>query len=134
VIVGDTSVVVAALLRSHEHHLPAVAALRGVSAAIGHTLIETYSVLTRLPEPHRVEPSLVVTALEQRFDTFLQLDDETLCRVPSVLAAAGVRGGSTYDGVIALTASHHDATLLTLDERALATYRAVGVSIRLLSA
>jgi predicted nucleic acid-binding protein len=134
VIVGDTSVVVAALVRSHAHHLPAVAALRGVSAAIGHTLVETYSVLTRLPEPHRVEPNLVVTALEQRFDTVLQLDDETLRRVPGVLAAAGVRGGPTYDGVIALTASHHDATLLTLDERALMTYRACGASFRLLIA
>ena len=123
-IVGDTSVIVAALLRSHEHHGPAAAALRGVSSAIGHCLIETYSVLTRLPEPHRVEPDLVVAALEQRFETVLQLDDDTVRRLPGVLAAAGVRGGATYDGVIALIASSHNATLLTLDERAVPTYRA----------
>ncbi|WP_207792834.1 PIN domain-containing protein [Nocardioides acrostichi] len=49
-----------------------------------HVLLETYSVLTRLPAPHRIAP--------------------------------------VYDALIAATAVHHSATLLTRDRRARATY------------
>jgi predicted nucleic acid-binding protein len=50
------------------------------------------------------------------------------------MAAADVAGGAAWDGLIAATARAHDATLLTLDRRALPTYRAVGARLRLLGA
>ena len=45
------------------------------------------------------------------------------------LHSLGVEGGATYDGLIALTAAASDATLVTLDRRALATYGLVGVDV-----
>lgn len=50
------------------------------------------------------------------------------------LAGAGVFGGATYDGVVALEAAAHGHTLLTLDERAQATYRRLGIDFALLGA
>ena len=44
----------------------------------------------------------------------------------------GVLGGAVYDGLVALSAAAHGATLLTLDRRALPTYRRCGVPHRLL--
>jgi predicted nucleic acid-binding protein len=53
-------------------------------------------------------------------------------KAPGRLAAAGVSGGATYDGLIALTALEHDLELLTRDGRAERTYRALDVPHRLL--
>lgn len=60
----DTSVVVAALLAVHEHHAvaaPYVAALRRESTIIVPlpVLVESYSVLTRLPTPLRLDRAVV---------------------------------------------------------------------------
>mgnify|MGYP006336831165 CR=1 FL=1 len=54
-IVADTSVIVAALAGWHTLHDLADAALPSVG--IAHTLVEAYSVLTRLPEPQRAAPA-----------------------------------------------------------------------------
>jgi predicted nucleic acid-binding protein len=52
----DTSVAVALLVDSHEAHAPVLAALEGKQLALPqHALVETYSVLTRLPGDARVE-------------------------------------------------------------------------------
>ena len=68
----DTSVVVAARLGVHEHHAlaaPFVAACRAASGLILPlpALIESYSVLTRLPLPLRLERAAVRDALRQTF-------------------------------------------------------------------
>jgi predicted nucleic acid-binding protein len=47
------------------------------------------------------------------------------------LAALGVVGGATYDGLIAISAAVSDATLVTLDTRAIVTYGRVGVAVEL---
>ena len=52
---------------------------------------------------------------------------ETMRDLPAILAQAGVLGGASYDGLIALTVRGEGATLHTLDRRAEATYRALGV-------
>jgi predicted nucleic acid-binding protein len=45
-------------------------------------------------------------------------------------AAAGhLHGGSTYDALIAFTAAEHEATLRSLDRRAVATYEAIGATV-----
>lgn len=51
----------------------------------------------------------------------------------SDLIQAGVSGGAAYDGLIASVAAEHDATLLTLDRRAIATYERFGASFLLLA-
>lgn len=47
-------------------------------------------------------------------------------RVLATLANAGVFGGSSYDGLVALEATAHAQTLLTLDNRPQGTYQRLG--------
>jgi predicted nucleic acid-binding protein len=125
-------VLVPALSTWHEHHESARRALGQQVVAVGHCVVEAYSVLTRLPEPLRVAESLAARALEALVDRVLAVDDDELRLVPSRLAAAGVAGGAAYDGLIALTAATHGATLVTRDARAATTYRACGARFELL--
>ncbi len=131
--VPDTSVVVPALARWHPQHDIARRPLRPGMSIVGHCVAESYSVLTRLPDPHGMQPAIVCAALEKLFASALVLDAEPLFRLPNRLAESGVRGGATYDGLIAFTASHHGARLLTLDRRAAKTYHACGVEFELLA-
>lgn len=130
---ADTSVTIAALLDDHPAHGTAADALAECERTIAHVAIETFSVLTRLPAPNRPKPSTVVTALTERLaSTYVTLDAGSYEQVPSRLAAAGVAGGSTYDGLIALTALEHELKLVSRDRRAARTYRALGVRFTLL--
>ncbi len=129
----DSSVLVAAFAEWHEaHELARIACKRRVQP-IGHALAESYSVLTRLPEPHRAGPSLVAQFLQQKmFGDPLLLDVASTRLLPARLAELGISGGATYDAVIALTAASHGAVLVTLDQRAIATYQRCGVRHELL--
>lgn len=124
----DTSVVVPALLSWHGAHEVARKVTAGTSIA-AHALVETYAVLTRLPGGSRVTPKLAAELLAGWFppDRVLEVPEEISAGLPSHLAELGVAGGATYDALIALTAASHGALLLTRDERAVATYRLLGV-------
>ena len=129
-IVADTSVVVAAVAEWHAAHAVADAVL--ASVAIAHTLVEAYSVLTRIPEPQRVDPATAAAVLRGRFRRALTLPPKQFLALPTTLAGLGILGGASYDALIALTAAAHGASLVTLDQRALRTYRLCGVEARLL--
>lgn len=131
--VCDTSVLVAALSAWHPAHDRALDAVSTrVSALPGHVLLECFSVLTRLPAPHRVSPAVAATALgDVRLDV-LVLPPEKHAGLVASLATGGVRGGATYDGLVAAVARHHDRLLLTLDRRARATYDVVGATFEVL--
>ncbi len=132
--VVDTSVVVAAFSSWHEQHDVAQGAIRIGVGVVGHVVIESYSVLTRLPEPHRAPPELVRDFLAATFPGApLTLDDNAVRALPARLVACGVSGGATFDGLIALTAAGHHATLLSLDRRAAETYRQCNVRFELLA-
>jgi toxin FitB len=97
-----------------------------VDALPSHVLVEAYSVLTRLPAGLAVAPQLAADTLASRFRRPpLQLQD-TRDTLLETLAGAGVFGGASYDGLVALEAKAHRQTLLTLDERAQPTYRRLG--------
>lgn len=131
--VADTSVLVAGFASWHEAHAPARRALSGC-ATLGHCLLETYSVLTRLPPPHRVRPDVAAEWLDRVVtDAPLVLDPADLRDLPRTLSDAGVTGGATYDALVATTAMRHGAELLSLNLRALSIYRTIGVRHRLLS-
>jgi len=51
----------------------------------------------------------------------------------ATVAASHVLGGPTYDALIAFTAAEHRATLMSLDQRAAATYEALGVTVEQLA-
>lgn len=131
---ADTSVVIAAVLADHRAHEIASAALAACTSTISHVAVESYSVLTRLPPPHRADPHLAASVLSARLPRmWLALDAEGHAAAPSRLAAAGVSGGSSYDGLIALTALAHDLELLTRDRRAQRAYRSLGVRFQLVT-
>lgn len=128
----DTSVLIAALVSWHESHDVAREAIRG-SRLIAHTQFEMLSVLTRLPEPNRVDGALVAEFLALVFPAPpLALTGAALRRAPVKLAESGVLGGAVYDGLVALTALAHGATLVSLDKRAETTYARLGVSVEML--
>ena len=125
---ADTSVVVAALATWHEGHAPASAAIAGGVRLPAHCLLESYSVLTRLPPPHRFEPRVARDLLRSTFTGEpLFIDGVAHGALLDRLVEAGISGGATYDALIGITASQHDALLLTRDRRAMRVYTALGV-------
>jgi hypothetical protein len=71
---ADTSLVVAAFASWHESHDSARRALDSRLRLIEHCALETYSVLTRLPHPHRTSGVVVREFLKLRFTRpFLRL-------------------------------------------------------------
>lgn len=129
---ADSSIVIPALVADHEAHERAEGALKRCTRTIAHVAAETYSVLTRLPAPHRVNATTAATVLDKRLPaTYAMLDATAYASAPARLAAAGVSGGATYDGLIALTALEHDLELFTRDKRAERTYRALNVPYEL---
>jgi predicted nucleic acid-binding protein len=133
VIAADTSVVVAAFASWHESHQAAGGALRPGTRLIAQCAVESYSVLTRLPPPHRAPADVVVRFLAERFpDDYLVLDSAALKALLRTLPGLGITGGATYDAVIGATAVRAHATLLSFDRRAAGTYERSGCDLKLL--
>ena len=132
-IVVDTSVAVAAALPWHEAHSAARSALeRSRTRAIGQVAVETYSVLTRLPPPQRVPPSIARDYLFETFDLPpLVLAADEYARLLDLAVAEQIAGGAVYDAIVGATARSTAATLLTLDQRAIRTYQLVGAAYTL---
>lgn len=97
-----------------------------------HVVLESYSVLTRLPPPHRAPAGVVEEFLARRFPgELLLLPGNHHRTLVGTSADGGITGGAVYDALVAATAKHAGATLLTRDRRATRTYEAVGVRYRL---
>ena len=133
-VAPDTSVIIAAFASWHEHHTAAHEALESGAALIAHCAFETYSVLTRLPAPHRVAAAVAALFLRLRFaGAPLVLARQEQGLLVTKMAEAGVSGGAVYDALVGTTAATHGATLLTLDRRAEPTYARVGAAFRRLA-
>jgi predicted nucleic acid-binding protein len=132
VIVPDSSVLIAALAPWHASHLCARDALvKGDVRLIAHVAFETTSALSRMPEGHRISPTLVLDALNRGFrQPWLSLNAADLRRALSRAVETGVRGGALHDALIAATAAKHHADLVSADRRACATYETMGVQAR----
>jgi predicted nucleic acid-binding protein len=135
VVAVDSSVAIAAFATWHEMHEPAHELVRTQPSIPSHALLETYSVLTRLPAPFRAAADVVGAFLEQSFssDVRLTLDTKAQASLVDSLLDLGVTGGAVYDGLNALTTKAGNGELMTLDRRALTTYRRCGVPARLVS-
>jgi predicted nucleic acid-binding protein len=129
----DTSITIAALLADHPAHEASAQALAACDTMIAHVAAETYSVLTRLPPPHRADAVTVAKALKERLPrAHVTLRARDHAGAPVRLAASRISGGATYDGLIALTAIEHDLELISSDRRAARTYQALGARFQLL--
>ena len=124
----DSSVAIPLLMRSHPEHrtVRRLIGTREVSMT-GHSLAETYSVLTRLPGDARLLPSDAARLLSTGFAAPMLLDPIIAADLPQLLAAHGVAGGAVYDAMIARSVKGGNVTLLTRDQRAAATYAALEV-------
>jgi predicted nucleic acid-binding protein len=126
----DTSAAVPLLMSSHVAHDAVRASLGDRTVALaGHALHETYAVLTRLPGDARLAPADAERLLRERFEPPVILDVEASRSAPGVLAAGGVGGGATYDGLIALAARAAGVPIASRDRRAQNTYRLLGVQV-----
>jgi predicted nucleic acid-binding protein len=134
VIAPDSSVAIAAVAPWHEAHEQARAALTGNEVRLpAHVAFEATSVLSRMPKGRRIAAEVVLTALEQNFlQPWLTMDAPGWQEALRRAVMAGVRGGALYDALIAATAASHDAEMVSTDRRALSTYRAMGVDVRLI--
>lgn len=129
----DTSVAVPALLVDHEAHAVAAELVRSQRCGlVAHALLETYSVVTRLPEPLRIAPSTAAALLARAFPERRGLPPERYDALLHELAGAGLGGGAIYDALIGATARFVGLPLITRDRRAAGTYAAVGAQTRLL--
>src|SRR5438105_2547343 len=106
----DSSCIVARLSRWHPHHAAARAeldrrlGLREGMIVAGHSLVEAYSVLTRLPQPNRIPSRLAAEMVRASFVEgvpVITLDAPTYLGFLAELAEQGIAGGSVYDAVIA---------------------------------
>jgi predicted nucleic acid-binding protein len=120
----DTSCLVAGICAWHERHEPTrreIDRRHGAGEPLvlaAHSLIETYSVLTRLPEPHRLRPEDALDAIEANWSQtrLVALSGSDYRRVLRRCRETGIAGGAVYDAVIAACARKaHVATLLTWD-------------------
>lgn len=130
----DTSVVIAAFASWHEHHERARAVLDQGARLIEHCALETYSVLTRLPSPHRCSGAVVRDFVQARFpEPWLRLDATTYRRFLMDLPERDLAGGAAYDALVAATAAQHDAELISCDRRASTIYEGYGVRATILA-
>lgn len=121
---------IAAFANWSEKHEAAIEALGDVRDLVAHVGLEAYSVLTRLPEPLRAEPSLVSEYLRDDFSGQRMVLPESERRsLIERLAGLSISGGSVYDASVAATANHHGLTLLSCDRRAARTYDRLGIDV-----
>lgn len=134
-IAVDSSVAIAGFGEWHELNEEALAVLDEGAALPAHAMLETYSVLTGFPPPHRAAADLVLTWMRDRFGRILPSPAPREQRqLLETLAPAGRIGGTVYDGLVALTVRLAGATLVTADMRAAATYELLHVEYRFLGA
>ena len=115
---ADTSLVIAAFASWHENHEAARRALDGGLRLVEHCALETCSVLTRLPPPHRTSSEVVRDFLAARFpQPFLRLSAAACKDFILGLPDQGVPGGAAYDALVAATAAGCDAELIKASTR-----------------
>jgi predicted nucleic acid-binding protein len=135
----DSACMVASLSIWHQHHERAAAEIerrlkQGERMAVAApALIETYSVLTRLPRPRRLSPSIALALIEDNFvarGTIIALDELVYRAVLRQAIADSISGGQIYDAVIAACArTANVSTLLTFNERHFRRYANQGLAV-----
>jgi predicted nucleic acid-binding protein len=134
VIAVDSSVVIAGFASWSEQHRQARTILDEGARLIAHAALETYSVLTRLPPPHRAPADVVHEFLVTQFrEPWLTLSERRQREVLASCARSLIVGGATYDALIASTANAHNAVLASCDKRAASTYEAMETTVRLVA-
>lgn len=129
----DTSMAVSGFASWHVGHDASARVLAG-SLLPAHCAVECYSVLTRLPPPHRVAGALARDfVLSRATGGLLSLDPADYGALLDQLVDKSITGGATYDALVGFTAARHGARLYSRDQRAARVYDALGVDFELIS-
>ena len=105
----DTTCLVAAVCEWHADHdvtrreIERRVAAGDVPVLAAHSLAEAYSVLTRLPEPHRLRPADALAVLEANWGQarLVALSGVEYRSTLRQCRDAGIGGGGVYDALIA---------------------------------
>ncbi|MBI4664421.1 MAG: PIN domain-containing protein [Verrucomicrobia bacterium] len=104
----DTNVPVAACVAEHEHHARALPLVESVHQAkaegfiSAHSLLETYSILTRLPRSPRISPSQAATLVQENVInhfTVVALTAKEYGELAARLGRNSIIGGQAYDAL-----------------------------------
>ncbi len=120
----DTSVLVAAFLADHEHHVPSLAHLASASGkssfCAAHSLAEVYAILTRLPGAQRVSPEHALLFVDEVCNrlNLVTLSGPQYRQVAAQAVADHITGGAIYDALILRCAVKcHAQSILTWNIR-----------------
>lgn len=137
--VPDTNCMIAAVCTWHEHHERAAEEIerrveRGETLYIAApTVVEAYAVLTRLPPPYRLSPADALALVEENFIQSSRMITLAARSYRTFLRRArdeGIRGGRTYDAVIATCALQARASaLLTFNKSHFLPFEKQGIAI-----
>jgi predicted nucleic acid-binding protein len=99
-----------------------------------HTILECYSVLTRLPAPYRLPPDIALQAMHENFSrtaVVVGVKGGGLWERIESFSRLKLGGGQVYDALIAWCAADAGATiLLTWNLRHFATIAPPGLEVR----
>lgn len=105
----DTSVLVAACIRTHPHYerarpvLESIAEGKDVGVASAHSLAEMFSALTSVPVTPRILPSearAIVATNVQRHFRFVDITVAMYERAMEICVGRGLGGGRVYDALL----------------------------------
>ena len=121
----DTSVLVAAFVNAHPRHASCLPWLQKVKKKeiegiiSVHSLIETYSILTKLPLSPRINPALALSLIKENILEDFELvtyDKKDYINLLDELSSGNIAGGASYDGLILSAAKKVTADkILTLN-------------------
>jgi predicted nucleic acid-binding protein len=123
----DTSTLIAGMLTDHQHHAEAAAWLAAAKAGryelvvSGHSLAETYSVLTRLPRTPKITPAEAKQLLDANVTSvakIVSLSGSENVALLDEMVSRNVVGGMVYDAIIARAAELVGVDrLITINEK-----------------
>ena|ERR1700733_4754075 len=117
----DSSYLVPLVSDWHAHHIRTLRSyenLRHQHAQIilpVHTILESYSVLTRLPAPYRLRPDIARATIYETFShtaVVVGVKASGIWECMEGLSLLGLGGGRVYDALIAWCAADAGATVL----------------------
>ena len=121
----DTSVLVAAFVNAHPRHANCLPWLQKVKKKeiegiiSVHSLIEIYSILTKLPLSPRINPALALNLIKENILEDFELvtyGKKDYINLLNELSSGNIAGGASYDGLILSAAKKVTADkILTLN-------------------
>ena len=136
----DSNVLIALICDWHVQHVRTLESYQGWIAQGAtpvialHSMLECYSVLTRIPAPRRLSPTVTKQILEENFAreaVITVVKPERLWHIIDALARLDLGGGRIYDALIAHSITQAGATvLLTWNTRHFLPIAPAGLEIR----